>query len=179
MKKRFRKLKSLVGTDFVISVYRKPLDKFSVEGFVVGVSDKLLLLQAVESHCLHLDGYAILRLSDISSYKVNTSFIPHALRLLGRTPVVPHDIDLSSWSELIASGQRKYPLVQIETEKRRPDCLFIGRVARQSRRIIALKTIDTKGRWDNTEKFALKDITQVRFDDGYMNALSHLVAHRA
>ena len=92
---------------------------------------------------------------------------------------MPDGIELVGWTELLASVQRKYPLVLIETEKKEPRCGFIGRVAKQTKRYVALEKVNPEGHWDEIERFAFKDISQVEFDDGYTNALAHLVAVEA
>src|SRR5207244_3608196 len=107
------------------------------------------------------------------------SFISRALRLFGREPVIPVGIDLSDWAGLLTSVQRRYPLLMIETEKKEPGCGFIGRVVKQTARRMVLETVNTQGRWADKQKFAFKDITQVVFDDGYVNALADLIMHEA
>ena len=179
MRKCVAGIADFMGQNAIIRVDRKPVDEHLLDGFVVGMSDKLLLLHVVDGSTLLLNGYSAIRLSDIHSYHVDETFVTRALRLLDRKPIVPEGIDLSGWAELLASVQRKYPLVLIETEKKEPGCGFIGRVAKQTTRYAALEKINTKGQWDETEQFAFKDITQVEFDDGYVNALAHLVACQA
>jgi hypothetical protein len=67
----------------------------------------------------------------------------------------------------------------IEAEKKEAGYVFIGRILRQTTRHIELEKVNTDGKWDETESFAFKDITQVEFDDGYVKALAHLMAYEA
>lgn len=176
MKKRLAGLRDFIGQDTVVRVERKRFDEENLDGFVVGMSDVLLLLQPVEGDTLLLNGYSVVRLRDVSSWRVDPTFVTRALRLLGRKPVVPEGIGLSDWPLLLASAQQKYPFLMIETEMKAPGCGFIGRVMKQTTRRIHLEEVDPRGYWAGVTKFACKDITQVGFDDGYTTALAALVA---
>ncbi len=179
MKKHLAGLAKFVGQDIVIRVDRKPVDKNLLDGFVVGVGEKLLLLHLVDGSTLQLNGYSAIRLSDVRSYRVDETFVTRALRLLDRKPVAPAGVNLTGWGELIASLQHHNPAVTIETEKKAPGCCFIGRAIKLTKRYVALKKINPEGQWDETERFTFKDITQVEFDDGYTAALTYLVEYEA
>lgn len=179
MKKKLYGLTELIGQDVVVRIDRKPLDKDSLDGFVVGVSGKLLLLHLVEGNNLYLHGYAAVRLEDIRSYRVDTTFVTRALRLLDRKPIVPTNIDLTDWESLLDSLKNRYPLLMIEMEQKRPGVGFVGQIARQTPRSVRLEEVNPHGEWGKIERFAYKDITQVTFDNGYVNALAQLVEHEA
>lgn len=179
MKKKLIGITDLIGQDIVVCIDRKPMDKQPLEGFVVGVSGRLLLLHLVDGNTLLLSGYAVVRLSDIRSYRVDKTFVTRALRLMERTPVVPDGVDLTDWESVLASLKNRCPLLLIAMEKKEPGCGFVGQVARQTSRYVKLEEIDTKGRWTRLERFAYKDITQIEFDTGYINALAHLVEYEA
>lgn len=175
MKKEIAELKQFVGEEIVVRVDRQPLDHYPIHGFVVGISAKLLLIQVIDGSTLQLNGYSALRICDIRSWSIDKTFVYQALRLLGRHPVVPTDIELLNWSELLTYAQRKYGLVLIESENKKYGCGYIGSVVKQTTHCITLKQVNTEGQWDKTRKFAFKDITQVTFDDGYTQALSFLL----
>jgi len=179
MKKKLIGITELIGQDLVVRIDRKPIDKYPLEGFVVGVSGKLLLLHIVDGNTLFLGGYAVVRLSDIRSYRIDKSFVTRALRLLDRTPVIPDGVDLTDWESVLASLKNRCPLLMLETEKKRPGCGFVGQIARQTPRSVKIEEVNTKGIWTKMERFAYKDITQIGFDNGYINALAHLVEHEA
>ena len=44
---------------------------------------------------------------------------------------------------------------------------------------MAQHKVDTKARWYEIEKFALKDITKIDFADGYAETLANLLDHEA
>lgn len=178
MKKKLSGLAVLVGRDVMVRLDRKPIDNFSLDGFVIGISEKLLCLHVVDGKTLMLNGYSIVRLSDIRSYQVDeTAFIDRALRLLGRVPIVPDGLDLSGWGPLLNSVQPKYPLVAISTEKDAPRCLFIGRLADRTKRSVVIEAVDVSGHWEGQQEFAYKDITMVDLGDGYVNALAAVMSH--
>ena len=173
MKKKLVGIADFVEQDVVVRLDRKPIDEFGLDGFVVGISEKLLCLHIVDGKTLMLNGYSIVRLSDIRSYKVDeTAFIDRALRLLGRVPIAPDGFDLSGWGALLASVQLKYPLVAISTEKDAPRCLFIGSLVKHTKRSVVIEAVDVSGHWDGRQEFAYKDITMVDLGDGYVSALA-------
>lgn len=180
MKKSLSGLADLVGQDVIIRVERKGIDEHRIDGFVVAVSDGLMLLHLVEGNTLLLNGYSALRLRDISSWRTDETFVPRALRLLERRPALPDGVSLTDWPSLIASAQQQFPLVMIETEKKTPGCGYIGLLVKQTKRHAVLKEVSPKGLWEENETtFASRDITQVKFGDGYIQSLAALVAHEA
>ncbi len=156
-------------------MWRKSIEKYQIQGFVVGSSNKLLLLHVIEGNNLHLRGYCAIPLSDITSFKADKTFITRALQLQGKKPIVPAGIDLTDRRELLESAQQKYPLLNVHTEKIAPDRCFIGRIVKQKTRCITLQTINMKGQWASERRFAFKDITRLEFDTGYVNALSDVI----
>lgn len=177
MKKKLSGLAALAGRNVMVRLNRKPIDIFGLDGFVVGVSDKLLCLHVVDGKTLMLNGYSIVRLSDIRSYRVDeTAFIDRALRLLGRVPIAPDGFDLSGWGTLLSSVQSRYSLVSISTEKDAPRCLFIGRLVKHTKRSVVIEAVDVGGHWEGQQEFAYKDITMLDLGDGYVNALAAVMA---
>src|SRR5437016_3388372 len=79
VKKGVAEIADFVGQDVVVRVDRKPIDENLLDGFVVGISDKLLLLHVVDGSTLLLNGYSTVRLSDIRAFRVDETFISRAL----------------------------------------------------------------------------------------------------
>lgn len=176
---RIEQLAGYIGTDQILRVGRQPVDPHELIGFALGVSAKFLLLQLVDGSTLQLNGYSALRTADIRYCRVDETFIPRAMRLLERRPIVPEYVDLTSWQTLLRSVQARYPLLKIETEKKKAGVCFIGRVANLTAQQMDLIEVNTEGIWAETETFALKDITRIEFDDEYVDALARLVEHEA
>jgi hypothetical protein len=179
MKTKLIGLTDLIDQDVVVRINRKPLDKHPLEGFVLGVSGKLLLLHLVDGNTLLLSGYAVVNLSDIRSYRIDTTFVTRALRLLARTPAAPEGVDLTDWESVFGSLKNCCPLLMLEMERKRPGAGFVGQVARQTPRNVVVEQVNPRGKWTKTKRFAYKDITQVTFDNGYVNALAQLVEYEA
>lgn len=179
MRKQLEGLADYIGTDQIVRVNRQPTDEHELHGFVVGASAKLLLLQVIDGNTFYLNGYAALRISDVRSYRVDPTFTPRAMRLMERKPTVPEYVDLTSWQTLLRSVQPRYPLLQIETEKKKSGVCYIGRVANLTAQQVDLIEVNSEGYWAETETFAVKDITQVGFNNGYVDALARLVEHEA
>lgn len=149
---------------------RKGWDK--KDGCVVGLSDDWVLIHRL-SDTFVLDGYEVLRTGDIRSIeKMPAAEVAHrALTLRGYAPTPLPELDLTSISPLLASANALYPLITIELETRWSDICFIGIVERLGRKNLWLKKIDPRAKWIETEKFPLRDITQVDFGGGYEQAL--------
>lgn len=175
MKKRLAGINEHAGKDTVIRLDRRPLDEHPLDGFVVALNDKLLLLHVVDGSTLTLNGYAVVRLADVHAFREDETFVSRALRLLDRTPLLPPEIDLADWASALISVQARYPLLMIEMEKKEPARGFVGRVTKHTAWYVELKKVNTKALWTTKERFAFKDITQVGFGDSYVNALAQLV----
>ncbi len=176
MKKCVEELAEYIGKNIVVGVGRKRIEKLLLNGFVVGVSEKLVLLHVVNGSTLTLNGYSAIRVYDMRSFQVDGSIFTRALEALGRKPTIPEGIDCTGWAELIASVHYKGLLVSIETEKLEPGSCYIGRVASLTMRSVSIEKVDTECEWGETEKFLFKDITQITFDDGFTNGLALLLA---
>lgn len=179
MRKQLEGLAEFIGTDRIIRVNRKPVDQHWLDGVVVGFSARLLLLQLVDGSTLQLNGYSAVRLADVRGYKEDDTFVQRALRLLKRAPAIPEFVDLTDWLSLLKSIQPYYPLLMIETEKKEPGIAFVGRVTTLTARYVDFEKVSRKGYWEAPERFAFKDITQIEFGDGYVDALAQLVEHES
>jgi hypothetical protein len=171
MKKLRKHLAELAEQQALVRVDRKPMDPFRLDGFVLAVSKKFLLLQLVDGHTMTLNGYSVVRLADIREVQIESTFVPRALAQLERQPTPLPNLNLADWPSLLASAGHLYPLLTLEREKKRPGCCYIGQIERLTRNNAYLRTVDTQARWDDIEKFKLADLTQVEFDDGYSAAL--------
>lgn len=177
MKKRLKGLSEAFTNGRLVRVNRKRIDEHELNGYVVGLSDDLLLMHEVDGSTLLLNGYETVRLKDVQSFREDASFVASYLPRRNIRPVVPKEIDLTGWPSLIASVARQNSLFMIETEEAEPGVGFIGRIEKLTTRILRLKKVDPKGIWITSEDFKMKDITKVSFADGYIQALEWLVAY--
>lgn len=140
-------------------------------GYVVGVGDDWLLMNLINGDDMRLNGYAAVRLRDIKKARRDTSFADRAVRLRGDRPAEQLDILLFDLPGLLSSADAHFSLINIQTEKKRPDECYIGRISRLTSKRLRLEEIDPKARWRYTRRYRLKDITCVQFGSGYEEAL--------
>lgn len=177
-RRKLRKvLERMMEREHFVTLDRKPLDPFDVEGFVVGVSDRLVLVHVVHGNSLEFNGYTAVRVKDLQSVTTTRTFIPRALKLLDRRPIPPTGIDLTNWSTLLATAAAHFPLVWLEMDWQRPGRGYVGRFEKLTRRAVHLRDAEPKGRWGKTEKYPRRRITQVTLGDGYVNALWAVLQH--
>ncbi len=176
MNRPAQELEEAVRSRTLIQIYRPAVDPYELLGYAVGLSDRLLMIQAVDGDCLALNGYTVVRRSQVKRWSADSSFVGRAHRLLGREPAEPEGIDLETWERLLASARDRYPLVSLELEKATPGTLYIGTILSLDLRAVTLRTVDTKAEWIEPESFPLRDLTRVAFGDGYSLALAAVMA---
>lgn len=175
MKKRTQKhynaLESAMADREIIKLWRQPIDKHRLEGYVVGLSKTWLLLQEIDGNAFVLDGYRAVRLNDISVLKVDTGFAGEYFQRRGLFPQAQPDLDLTDMHSLLDSVSENYAMFMIEREKAEPNIGFIGVTEGLTKRSLWMKKFSSNAKWIDTEKFKLKDITSINFGGGYVNAL--------
>jgi hypothetical protein len=152
-----------------------------VHGFVVGVSQELLLLHMLSDR-LDLDGYSAFRIRDVTVLNgrfEKKSFYIKALDLKGIRPNRPEGIDLSDMPSLMRSVEGRYPLIVIHRERVAPDECEVGRIKLTSADTYALRFISPTAIWeDDYRTFRYADVTRAEFDGEYERTLA-LVAGTA
>lgn len=166
-----KRLPNWMQSGVLVRVERTPLDCQRIDGFIVGVSRRLLALQVVDGSTLTLNGYTVVRLQDVRRVRKDNSFVPQALARLGRKAAPPPALRLTNWPSLLKSANQRYPLLMLEFEVRRPNCGYVGRVDKIQNETLRLRKVDTQARWKKGEKFKLRHLTRVSFGDGYLAAL--------
>ena len=169
------KLARLIGTGLPVEIYRGKLDTAGTMGFVVGVSPDTLLLHIIESNSLTLNGYIAYRIADITSFKLNETFIGKALRLAGCLPAIPEGIDSTTLHTVLETAMSRYPLVTLAMEEKRPGTIFIGKVTQSNDKAVWLQKIGTKADWRDVERYKWKNISLVSFGDGYTRGIVELL----
>ena len=180
--KRTAALSEVVGQSTLVRLDRTPLDPFGLTGYIVGLSEQLILLHVLLDQVMQLNGYVAIRKRNVKKYKVYNAaddFMSRVLPLLDITPILQPALDINSIHSLLSSAQGHYSLIGLELEEAKPDALIIGTVENLSARTVALRTIDSAGRWDDTARLLVKEISRVTLGDGYQEALSLLERHEA
>ena len=155
---------------------RRRFDGRPWRGFVVGMSETLVLVQTLNTGVMRLNGYSVVRLKDIQECREDESFVPGALKLLGERPRPQPDLLLLDMPGLLSSVGAHFPLLEVFQEKGSTS-FYIGRIVGFGKRKAHLQLVTRDGTWGDLFKFDCKDITRVDFGDGYDEAL-WLVARR-
>jgi hypothetical protein len=172
-----------VGADLETAVREQTLVRVSrtirrndkLDGFVVGIGQAWVLLAVLDAN-IYLNGYAALRLGDVSKVKRRggpDTFVGRALAARGEWPPVAADVDLDSVADLVRTASDVAPLVTLHVEEDDPDVCFIGRPLRFTSRSVHLLEITPQADWhDHPTKWAFADVTRVDFGGRYEEALA-------
>src|SRR5262249_8421671 len=83
----------------IVDFKRPKLDEGYIRGYVLDYSDALTLLNVLDEN-FYLDGFTVLRNSDVTSYRTYDNkdfFLNRALRLKSIKPKRKPQVDLTSW----------------------------------------------------------------------------------
>jgi hypothetical protein len=167
-------LATVVGTEELVRIRRGIRKADRLEGFVVGVGERWVLLHVLNPD-MFLDGYAALRLKDIRRVESRggaDSFPLRALRHFGESPRTPEAVSLDTIQGVLSSLADGYPLLTIHVERLDPEVCYIGKFVKASNRSLHLLEIRTSATWDKTPtKWPLKEITRIEVGGRYPEAL--------
>ncbi|MBB6048397.1 hypothetical protein [Armatimonas rosea] len=155
---------------------RRAFDGRPWRGFVVGVSETLVVFHVLSSGTMRLNGYTAIRLKDIQECTEDDTFAPTALKLMGERPRPQPDLLFVDIPGLLSSVGAHFPLLEVYQEKTNPS-FYIGRVVGFGKKKVHLQAVSRGGEWGDIHKFSCADITRIDFGDGYDQAL-WLVARR-
>jgi len=159
----------------LVRVHRDDEDMDWLEGYVVGLGRRWLLLARV-SNDIWLTGWSAVRLRDVSVVepRANARFTIEALRRRNQWPLlpVPVDMDLDSRRGLLRSLVDSEQVVALHPEPRDPDVCFVGVVRGVSQQWVDLLEVTIAAQWENeTTKREVEAITRVDIASGYESAL--------
>jgi hypothetical protein len=162
----------------LVSIDRKPIDPDPLRGFFLEQSERLILINVLNEDVVDLNGYCVIRKSDVRQLKIprEDSFVVRALKLKRVTPQIRHGISLGSWPDLLHSASSIFPLITIHREIYDRDVCLIGRPILMGNHSFQLKEIDTKARWSRSRRYKFSDLTKVDFGGGYEDALVRVSA---
>ncbi|MCE3603904.1 hypothetical protein LXA47_09845 [Massilia sp. P8910] len=157
----------------LVSISRSGIDAHSMEAFVLGVSEELVLLQYV--YDFHLDGLMILRIADLTVVECSETckFQRELLVQDGLLEQVPFDslFDLRNWHTVLTQLANAYPLMILECEKLEEPDFVIGRVDQVTPEEIDFDYFSGTGRWgESLTTLALADITSCQVETSYIKA---------
>jgi hypothetical protein len=143
-------------------------------GFVVDFSDELILLHNVEWNTFSLNGYTAVRGEDISGYRFFDKadyWQYRAVAKFGLRGVRPVGISAESLEDLLTTASKRFTLVTIHPERRKPDVCYIGAVTAITGKTVTIENLTADAEWSGPRRINLRDITRVDFDSGYERAL--------
>jgi hypothetical protein len=178
-KKTVRKrLTEIVGAHKRVQVTRPYPGDPLLNGFVVGMSKKLLLLH--DFFDFTPIGYTAIRLADICScrsgkYERKCEQMLEVEGILDRVGI-NYEVDLSSTHSLLESLQRRGQNIIVECEYEDDsdrDAFFIGQITELEKRFVRFRHFDETGNWEDGEyRIPFYAITQIEFDTVYVNTFS-------
>jgi hypothetical protein len=156
----------------LVSIYREPIDSNSIEGYVLALSDDLVVLQFV--YDFKLDGIKVIRTADISEVDCSdTNLLQKDLMSQeGLEQIVPFDatFNTGNWRALLSQFAQAYPLMILECEAQDEADFVIGRVVNTSSDKVLILGFSGDGKWDeNPTSLAFGDLTSCRVGANYIN----------
>ncbi|MBV7540311.1 hypothetical protein [Acidovorax sp. sic0104] len=155
----------------LVSIRRRDVDDYGIQGFLVGISDDLLALEYV--YDFQIDGLMILRRSDITEVK-RTATDEFQERLLKREGVRPGtqqpvQFELASWQCAIEQLSKHYPLMILERELGPSPEFVIGKPLRTTKAQVEFHTFTGVGQWsDKKVRLKYSQMTCLQVNTRYM-----------
>lgn len=163
---RFRNERSLVF------LRRDDFDENAVQGFILGTTDNLILLQYV--YDFNLDGLMLLRTEDVT--EIGRSKTEQFQQSLLETEGVLSDvrfeypIDLTNWQTAISDLRSSYPLMILECELMEEPEFAIGEVLKIEGDVVAIRTFTGEANWSpDAILLPCKDLTSCKVNTNYAN----------
>lgn len=156
-------------------------NRWSIDGFVVGVGRKWALLAETMTGGF-FDGYAAVRLAEIERARPSRSWEARFSRTRPEWPPHPPTdrpaIDLDTTSGLLATFLDPKTLVSIERRKKY-SAMWVGVPYALTRNWLSLWEVDAKAIWhERPLGYRPRTIALVRTGDHYLRALSAVVGDR-
>lgn len=158
----------------VVSIDRVAFEEEDEIGYVLDVGATLFLIARV-ADTLHLDGYSVLRIGDVSHVELpyeHEEFVESALRLREESIANRPSIPLDDWPGAIRSASRDHELLSLHSESVEEGACRIGRVRSVREDVIQLIEIDPDADWyDEATGVDIDSLTRMDFGGAYEEAL--------
>lgn len=148
-------------------IYREGIDESPLYGIILDESNDYILL--AREYDFHVDGFSILRKSDITHCVSNKS-TQYCFRILKSEKLIASiqipKVNLESWQSIFRSlGVGTF----ISAENGIEEDYWIGPIVRVNKKSIVLHYFNGTGEWVANDKISYTDITSVEFDTNYIN----------
>jgi hypothetical protein len=109
-------------------------------------------------------GYAV--------YDDENYFLSEVIKYKQISPVPQPSISISSWSDVLSTVSKSFPLIVIDQECIDPDVCYVGKLKEIKRRSFVIRHIDPDAEWDETRSYKFGDLTMLKFGGRYENTLA-------
>lgn len=144
-------------------------------GYVLACSKRLVLLQTLTDR-IDLDGFEVLRMSDITGATdqfARQEFYQRALELKRIRPMANTPVEVSDLPQTVEFISAAYPLLSVSRERTHPDELTVGRVSMVKRTGFFLQWITPSAVLEDEQRFErFAGITRLQFGAEYENTLA-------
>ena len=161
----------------LVSLWRRAIDAKPLDGFVVGLGERAVLLQIV-SNTIDLDGYSALRLADVDAVEPppRADFYHRALKLRGQRAKEPKGIFVDTFATLLETANLRLSAGDDSSRSCGSEICHIGQVRELTARTLLLDEIDPSANWEGETRYPIAEITRIDFGGRYEEALA-LVAN--
>lgn len=163
-------LNKLQKNKALITIYRENMNDNGIQGFILGYSKKLILIQYV--YDFNLDGIMILQRSDVTNIESDESgmFQTQLLKNEGLYDKVDFSktYDLKNWKTVLSTIGSTYQFITLEDEN--PECyiFILGKITKLGRKKVSVHEFACTGTWKNeVSKMSYKNITSFRAGNNY------------
>lgn len=168
-------LRAAAARQGYVCVARDAVTERRIRGFVLAMSDELVLMQ--EIYDFASDGYVIVRLRDVTGVRDGDyeRFDARVLAGEGIRAAPPSTaIHLASWRTVFESlSGGAWPLAVVEDETDAEVALWAGRVLAAGETSVAFHYVSPVGAWEaEPEEIEYDDVTRVCFGDRYTTVLA-------
>lgn len=175
MSASFQSVIRKTGMRHLIEVKRHLKNVGRTAGFVVGASDSLVLFHVFDSDCFCLNGYTVIREEDISHHRVFNKSEYWQYRAVRRFRIkaarLP-GLSMVSFPELMISIAKRFPLLTVHVEEKKPEVCYIGPLISTTDRTFTIDDLNASAEWTGPRRIRFQDLTRVDFGGGYEKALA-------
>ena len=146
-----------------------------IVGFIVDASDSLVLFHQLDGDCFQLINHTVIRDKDIKAYRFFDKpkyWQYRAAKKFRLKPKRPAGVSVESLPALLKSINKRYPLLTIHPEKKKPDVCYIGPLLSMTEQTFTIDDLNCNAEWTGPRRMKWKDVTMVDFGGGYDRALA-------
>jgi hypothetical protein len=166
----------------LVSIRRDKIDSSSIQGFILELSDELVLLQYV--YDFNLDGLMILRFSDITEIKCSATEELQKQLLIEEQLFKKIDFgfkfNTENWKTILTQLSSHYDYCILEDEEPDEPIFLIGKIQKIGKSDVSINYFSGAGNWDEKpSKLAFNKISSCQVNTNYLNVYQRYFATHA